>query len=277
MVINKLIDIQNNKPEKLIDIDEVGVKNLRVPLVVVDRKNGKQQTVGNISIFVNLPRDYKGTHMSRFIELLNKYVQQTLSVKVIDSLILDVINSLDARKARIDISFPYFISKISPVSKKSSLLDYNCGVVCTACKKNSKNTSEDEENENKCAVERVISVEVPITTVCPCSKEISDFGAHNQRGYVTVSLKYNKFIWFEEIIELVEKQASCEIYSLLKREDEKFVTESSYNNPKFVEDIVRAVSSKLLEDKRVVWFKVECENYESIHNHNAYASIEKTK
>lgn len=253
-------DIQITEPDKKMDIDLVGVKNLKVPLTVIDRKNKHQQTVGNVGIFVNLPQAHKGTHMSRFIEILNKYTTKILAVEVLDKLIVDVLKTLEAEKSRIEIEFPYFITKMSPVSKKKSVLDYKCQIIRIA-EKGSQN------------VEHIIKLVIPITTACPCSKEISKYGAHNQRGYVTVTLKFNKFLWIEEIIESVEGEASCEIYPLLKREDEKYVTEKAYENPKFVEDIVRDISYKLQQDNRIDWFRVEFENYESIHNHNVYATI----
>lgn len=254
-------DIQKSKPEKEINIDKVGVSKLKVPLVVIDRKQKQQQTIGNINIFVNLPHKHKGTHMSRFIEILNKYIKKTLSVEVLDKLIKKIMNSLDAEKGQLEIEFPYFIVKKSPISKKPSWLDYKCKIIRTVNK-----TNKD--------IDHIISVEVPITTACPCSKAISKYGAHNQRGYVTVTVKFNKFLWIEEIIKKIENEASCEIYPLLKRVDEKFVTEQAYDNPKFVEDIVRDVAFELKQDKRIDWFKVEVENQESIHNHNVYACIE---
>ena len=254
-------DIQKTKPAHEIDINLVGVKNLKAPIVVIDKKNKYQETVGSINIFVNLPRHHKGTHMSRFIEILNKYTKKTLTVGVLDKLTLEILRILKAKESRIEIEFPYFILKSAPISKKKSLLDYQCKIIRIA----------DRSIKD---VEHIIQVEVPITTVCPCSKAISKHGAHNQRGYVTASIKFNKFIWIEEIIDIIEKEASCEIYPLLKREDEKYVTERAYKNPKFVEDIVRDISHKLKQDKRIDWFEVECENQESVHNHNVYAKIE---
>ncbi|MBU0637079.1 GTP cyclohydrolase I FolE2 [Patescibacteria group bacterium] len=254
-------DIQKNKPVREIDINMVGVKNLKAPLVVIDKKNKCQETVGSINIFVNLPRHYRGTHISRFIEVLNRYTKKTLTVEVLDKLTLEILRILEAEKSRIEIEFPYFILKSSPISKKKSLLDYQCKIIRIA-------------NRNIKEIEHIIQVEVPITTVCPCSKAISKYGAHNQRGYVTVSMKLNKFFWIEEVIDIIEEEASCDIYPLLKREDEKYVTEKAYENPKFAEDIVRDVSYRLEQDKRIDWFKVECENQESVHNHNVYAKIE---
>jgi GTP cyclohydrolase IB len=253
-------DIQKNKPKRKINIDWVGIKNLKSPLIVIDRKNKKQHTVGSVNIFVNLPHDYKGTHMSRFVELINKYTKKVLDVKVLDKLTQAVLTTLEAEKSRLEIDFPYFVTKTSPVSKKKSLLDYQCQIIRIA---------EKDIRE----VKHIIQVKIPITTVCPCSKEISKYGAHNQRGYVRVTMQLNRFLWIEEIIEIVEQEASCDIYSLLKRQDEKYVTEKAYENPKFVEDVTRDVAYRLEQDKRIDWFKVEVENEESIHNHNVHAEI----
>lgn len=255
-------DIQKTKPKRSIEIDEVGICKINLPFAVIDKEKGHQQTVGKVNLFVNLAPKHKGTHMSRFIEILQKYIKKTLDIKTLDKLIKETIESLKAEKGRLEIKFQYFISKKSPISKKSSLMGYDCKSIRIARKDDKK-------------VDHIIQVKIPITTVCPCSKEISKYGAHNQRGYVTVKLKINKLVWIEEIINIVEEEASCEIYPLLKRTDEKFVTEKAYDNPKFVEDIVRNISFKLQKDKRIDWFKVECENEESIHNHNVYASIEK--
>ncbi|MBU1205131.1 MAG: GTP cyclohydrolase I FolE2 [Nanoarchaeota archaeon] len=253
-------DIQNSITKHKLKIDTVGVKNLKYPLMVLDKKNKHQKTVADVNVYVNLPASFRGTHMSRFIEVLNKYLKKTLTVEVLDNLIFDLKKALNSEAVHLEISFPYFIKKTSPVSKKSSLLDYSCKIIRVA---------EDH------TAEHFTEVIVPITTLCPCSKEISKVGAHNQRSFVTLRVKLNKFIWIEDLIKLVEKEASCEVYPLLKREDEKFVTEKAYSNPKFVEDVVRGIASKLKKNKRVAWFRVECENHESVHNHNAYACIEK--
>jgi len=260
--MKKLKDVQKLKPKREIEIDQVGISKIKVPLRVIDKKHGHQQTIGEVSIFVNLLPEHKGTHMSRFVEILHKYTKKTLAVETLDNLIKEVMKKVGAEKGKLEVEFTYFITKKAPISKKSSRMGYGCKSIRIAKK------------ENK-DVDHIIKVKVPITTACPCSKEISKYGAHNQRGYVTAKIKFNKFIWIEEIIDMIEKEASCEIYPLLKRSDEKFVTEKAYDNPKFVEDVVRDISFRFQKDKRIDWFKVECENQESIHDHNVYASITK--
>jgi GTP cyclohydrolase I len=240
-------------------IDKVGIKNLKYPLNVLDKENKYQRTVADLNIYVELPASYRGTHMSRFINIVNKYVDAVLTVEVLDDMVLDIKKKLDSDAVHLEITFPYFIRKKAPVSKEKSLLDYSCKIIRVA---------------KDGIVEHFTEVKVPITTLCPCSREISKVGAHNQRGYVTLRIKSDKFVWIEDLIRLVEKEASCEIYTLLKRPDEKFVTEKAYSNPKFVEDIVRGIASKLEKNAKIDWFRVECDNHESIHNHDAYACIE---
>lgn len=250
-------DIQSLKDKRQVKIDKVGVKQIRYPIVVEDRQNKLQNTIANLDIYVELPHHHRGTHMSRFIEILNRFHKETI-IGNLEEFMLEVKNELEADAAYAQIMFPYFINKKAPVSKISSYLAYDCFF-------------EASYQQN---FELKIGVKVPITTLCPCSKEISDYGAHNQRSLVTLKIAYDGFVWLEELIETVEDSASCEIYSLLKREDEKFVTEKAYQNPRFVEDIVREISVKLKKDKRIKYFKVESENYESIHNHSAYACVE---
>jgi GTP cyclohydrolase I len=251
-------DIQNSKPMHKLRINRVGIRNLKYPFIVLDKKKRQQKTVSDVDVYVDLPASFRGTHMSRFVEVLNKYAEKILTAKILDKLIFDLKKTLNSETVYLEMSFPYFIQKNAPISKKSSLLNYSCKIIRIA------------KND---VAEHFAEVIVPVTTLCPCSKEISKVGAHNQRSFVILRVKLNQFIWIEDLIELIEKEASCEIYSLLKREDEKFVTEKAYQNPRFVEDIVRNIASKLEKDKRVAWFKVECENHESIHNHNAYACI----
>ena len=250
------IDIQNLNDNRKVTIDKVGVKGVKYPIIVEDRANEIQHTVAELDIFVELPHHHRGTHMSRFIEILNEYHQRNL-VSEIENFVLDIKKRLDADSAFVNINFPYFVQKTAPVSGIKSLMSYDCFFIA----------SHKEEFEMQ------IGVKVPITTVCPCSKEISEYGAHNQRSIVTVSVKYSEYVWLEELIEIVESMASCEVYSLLKRSDEKFVTEKGYDNPKFVEDIVRDVVVELRKDERIIEFSVESENFESIHNHSAYASV----
>jgi GTP cyclohydrolase I len=247
-------DIQNQADTRQITIDKVGVKGVCYPIVVSDRLNKVQHTIADINFSVELPHYNRGTHMSRFIEVLNHYHQEELIFNL-EALLAEIKKSLKANASYIDIKFPYFIQKKAPVSKIASYLNYDCYFKASL------------------AEEFVfwIGVKVPITSLCPCSKEISEYGAHNQRSEVTLMVQYNEFVWLEELIELVEATCSCEIYPLLKRVDEKFVTEKAYDNPMFVEDIVRELTTKLLADKRIIHFEIESDNFESIHNHNAYA------
>ncbi|MBK5099581.1 MAG: GTP cyclohydrolase I FolE2 [Desulfobacteraceae bacterium] len=253
-------DIQNNIDHRNIDIDQVGVKKIRYPITVLDKDMGEQQTVAEINMYVNLPRYYKGTHMSRFVEILNEHSRR-ISLQNFSEILEHVKERLNAESAHMEITFPYFISKSAPVTGIEGLMEYRCTF------KGSLNKGSD----------LVIMIRVPISTLCPCSKEISDFGAHNQRGEVYLQVRFKKFVWIEDLIKLVEESASSDVYSLLKREDEKYVTERAYQNPMFVEDIVRDIAFKLKKDANITWFAVECENYESIHNHNAYARIEEHK
>lgn len=254
-------DIQNSYDPRNIDIDKVGVKDIKYPIVVLDKKNGFQNTIASINIFVNLPREFKGTHMSRFVEILNEH-RGSISVKSLPSILEEIKRRLNAESAHIEIQFPYFIEKEAPVSKSRSLMEYSCllnGI-----------SGKDKEF--------YLTVEVPITTVCPCSKEISSIGAHGQRGRVRLKVKfidYKRIIWIEDLIGIVEECASSDVYALLKRSDEKFVTEKAYSNPKFVEDVARDIAERIIKSNNIAWFSVEVENFESIHNHNAYAYIER--
>ena len=252
-------DIQNEKDDRNIAIDKVGVKDIRYPITVLDKATKTQQTVALINMYVNLPRDYKGTHMSRFVEILNEH-DRMISIENFHEILLTMKKLLNAESAHIEMTFPYFVMKSSPVTHSQGLMEYQC-------------TFKGNLNERK---DLLLMITVPITTLCPCSREISDFGAHNQRGEVRLQVRFKKFIWIEDLIRLVEDAAaSCDVYSVLKREDEKYVTERAYENPKFVEDIVRDIAQKLDQDSNITWFAVESENFESIHNHNAYAYIER--
>jgi GTP cyclohydrolase I len=255
-----MIDMQKMRDYRNIPIDKVGIKGLRYPIKVRDKKSsGLQSTIAEISMYVDLPHQCKGTHMSRFVQMLHTFRSQ-VSLESIMTILENMKTTLEATSSHIEITFPYFIEKKSPVTGSKGLMDYTCSIIGSS-----------HPNENR---DMVLKVAVPITSVCPCSKEISDFGAHNQRGEVCVCTRFKKFVWIEEIIELVEHAASCDVYSVLKREDEKHVTEFAYNNPKFVEDVVRDVGKVLLEDQNITWFSVSAENFESIHNHSAYAFIE---
>jgi len=255
-----MIDIQNQTDYRNQKISKVGVKSIRYPIIVLDKAKGVQHTVANINMYVDLPHRFRGTHMSRFVEILNKY-RGKIAIETFSKILNEMKRKLNAKSAHLEVEFPYFIEKKAPVSGAKGLMEY----ICRFC--GSSNETEDF----------YLGVTVPITTLCPCSKEISDFGAHNQRGIVTVSLRFKRFIWIEDIIQMVEECASCEVFSILKRPDEKLVTERAYNNPMFVEDVVRELASRLSIDPNIIWFTVESENFESIHNHSAYAYIERRK
>lgn len=253
-----LPDTQNQADLRNIPIDKVGVKNLKYPIAVKDKDNEIQHTIATISMNVDLPREFKGTHMSRFVEIL-QCENREIHVDTIDSILDNMLDRLHAKVSHIEIEFPYFKDKKAPVSGKHSLLDYVAKFHAMKSKQKS---------------DFVLTVKVPVTTLCPCSKNISKYGAHNQRGEVTVSVRFNDTVWIEDLIEIAESSASSELYSLLKREDEKHVTERAFENPVFVEDLVRNVVLKLKQNKNITWYSVEAENFESIHNHNAYAHIE---
>jgi len=252
-------DVQSSVDTRKIAINKVGIKDIRHPVKVGDRSEGEQHTIANFNMYVFLPHNFKGTHMSRFVQILNNH-EREISVKSFKDMLVEMAERLESSAGHIEMTFPYFINKTAPVSGVQRLLDYEVTLI-----------GEITDGKPK----MFIKVVVPVTSLCPCSKSISDYGAHNQRSHVTVTVQTKDFIWIEEVIELVEKQASCELYGLLKRPDEKFVTERAYDNPKFVEDMVRDVAGKLNEDSRIVGYTVESENFESIHNHSAYALIEK--
>ena len=251
-------DIQNQFDNRNIPIDKVGIKNLQYPITILDRRNKFQHTVATINMYVDLPHNYKGTHMSRFVEMLHLF-RPEVSLKKISEILDQMKKCLEAASANIEVTFPYFIEKKSPVSSSPGFMDYTCSFLGSS------------DHDGK--IDLVSVVVVPISSVCPCSMEISEVGAHNQRGQVRLSTRFHKFIWIEDMIELVESAASCDVYSVLKRVDEKHVTEKAFSNPKFVEDIVRDISEKLKKDSNITWFSVSAENFESIHNHSAYASI----
>jgi GTP cyclohydrolase I len=251
-------DIQSQPDFRQIPIDKVGIKNLRYPITVRDRRDGFQHTIAAINMFVDLPHDNKGTHMSRFVELLH-LLRPDVSLEKFSVILENMKKHLNAASAHLEMTFPYFIEKSAPVSTSPGLMDYTCSI----------RGSSDPNGR----VDLVSEVVVPISSVCPCSMEISDNGAHNQRGEVKLCTRFKKFIWMEDMIELVEGSASCDVFSVLKRVDEKSVTERAFANPKFVEDIVRDVAKKLNADDNITWFSVSAENFESIHNHSAYASI----
>jgi GTP cyclohydrolase I len=256
---DSMADVQNQTDSRRLKIDLVGVKKIRYPIDVKDKENGSQRTVASVNMYVELPHNHKGTHMSRFIEILSKH-RNSISSSTIPSILSDMKTRLQAASACLELSFPFFMEKKAPVTGAVALMEYGCALCGT-------------QADNK-AADLTVSVIVPVTTLCPCSKEISSKGAHNQRGLVTVTVRYSHFFWMEDLIKLVESSASSEVYSLLKRTDEKFVTESAYENPRFVEDVVREVAVKLRADENFTWFTVAAENFESIHNHSAYAFLE---
>jgi GTP cyclohydrolase I len=260
-VATSIADVQSSADTRRIAIDKVGIKDIRHPVRVKDRSEGEQHTVANFNMYVNLPHNFKGTHMSRFVEILNLH-EREISVESFKVMLGEMTERLEAEAGHIEMSFPYFVNKTAPVSGVQSLLDYEVSFI---------GEIRDSEPQMK------IKVVVPVTSLCPCSKKISERGAHNQRSHVTVTATTRDFIWIEELIEMVEAQASSELYGLLKRPDEKYVTERAYDNPKFVEDMVRDIAAALNVDDRISAYVVESENFESIHNHSAYALIERNK
>lgn len=258
-------DLQSQPDKRRIAIDRVGINNLRYPVVIVDDKKGKQATTATISMSVNLPQHVKGTHMSRFIEILNRYHNELKQEAILE--ILHVMKEkLEAETAHIGLHFPYFLERKAPVSGATGLVDYECLY---------------SGKSNETTDELIVGVKVPVTSLCPCSKAISDYGAHNQRGDITIRVKpcqqkdgQIERIGFETLIDIAESSASSQLYALLKREDERHVTMQAYDNPVFVEDMLRNVASKLQEEPNISWFHVSAVNHESIHNHAAFAEVE---
>ena len=252
-----IADVQSSADTRHIAIDKVGIKDIRHPVRVRDRSEGEQHTIANFNMYVNLPHNFKGTHMSRFVEILNRH-EREISVESFKEMLREMRERLEAASGHIEMTFPYFVNKTAPISGVQSLMDYEVTLI---------GEIHDE------AIETNIKVVVPVTSLCPCSKEISAYGAHNQRSHVTVNVRTRGFVWIEELIDLVEEEASCQLYGLLKRPDEKYVTEHAYDHPKFVEDMVRDVAARLNRDERIAGYVIESENFESIHNHSAYALI----
>ncbi len=257
----KMIDIQSQMDHRRVEINKVGVKNIEYPITVLDKRNKVQHTVGKVNMYVNLPQHFKGTHMSRFIEILNEY-RGTINIKAIAKILNKMKEKLNAESAYMEVEFPYFIEKRAPISRAKSLMGYTCQFLASLTNGHHS---------------LVVGVRVPVTTLCPCSKEISNKGAHNQRSLVGVKVTFRRFFWLEDLIRMVENSASSAVFSLLKRSDEKFVTEKAYDNPMFVEDVVRNIALRLSSHPNITWFSVESENLESIHNHNAYACVEKER
>ncbi len=254
-------DVQGHADTRRIPINKVGIKDIYHPVRLKDRTGGDQHTVANFNMYVNLPHDFKGTHMSRFVDILNRH-ERELSVDSFSKMLAEMTEYLDASAGHIEMTFPYFVMKKAPVSGVESLMDYRAAIF-------------GEHRDGKTSV--WLKVVVAATSLCPCSKTISDYGAHNQRSHITITAKISEHMWLEELIDVAESEASCELYGMLKRPDEKYVTERAYDNPKFVEDIVRDVAVALNHEPRIVSYVVEAENFESIHNHSAYAMIEHDK
>ena len=256
-----MADVQSSADTRQIAINKVGIKGIRHPVRVADKSAGVQHTIASFNMYVFLPHDFKGTHMSRFVEILNTR-EREISVENFEDMLRQMVERLEAVSGYIEMSFPYFINKTAPISGVQSLMDYEVTFIGSI------------ENGVYQHTTRVV---VPVTSLCPCSKKISDYGAHNQRSHVTVTARTNGFLWIEDLVRKVEDQASCELYGLLKRPDEKHVTERAYDNPKFVEDLVRDVAAALNAEALVDAYVIEAENFESIHNHSAYALIERDK
>ena len=254
-------DVQNTPDTRRLAIDRVGIKAIRHPVRVADKSGGVQHTIATFKMYVHLPHNFKGTHMSRFVEILNAH-EREISAESFETILRETVERLDAKAGHIEIRLPFFVLKTAPVSGVESLLDYQLTFTVET---------------DGAATRFKQKVVVPVTSLCPCSKKVSDYGAHNQRSHITISAELAEELAVEEQIRVAENASSCEIWGLLKRPDEKYVTERAYNNPKFVEDVVRDVALALNGDARIVAYSVEAENFESIHNHSAYALIEHDK
>jgi len=259
--LQNIPDVQATPDSRKLAIDKVGIKSIRHPMRIQERNGGVQHTIAMFNMYVCLPHHFKGTHMSRFVEILEEH-EREITVETFQVMLREMVERLEAEEGHIEMSFPYFIEKKAPVSGVKSLMDYEVSFV-----------GEIKQGRQSFSMKVVI----PVTSLCPCSKKISARGAHNQRSHVTVTARTNDFVWIEEIVDIVERQGSSELYGLLKRPDEKYVTERAYDNPKFVEDMVRDVAAVLNLDERIESYVVESENFESIHNHSAYALIEREK
>jgi GTP cyclohydrolase I len=261
MTSSPIPDIQSEPDRRRMAIDKVGVKEIKHPITLATPHGGQVETVAAINMYVSLPADRKGTHMSRFLEALNEYRTGLRPDRIIE-LCQQIRTTLDSDDAHVEMEFPYFITKKAPVTNLPGLMDYSCRFVCETSKRGE---------------DIIMSVSAPATSLCPCSKEISAYGAHNQRCLITADVRFKGMVWIEEIVEYIEAAASCPVYSVLKRPDEKYVTEQAFDNPKFVEDIVRDLALVLEKDDRITWYHVRSENFESIHSHNAYAEITRRK
>lgn len=250
-------DVQSEKDLRCIPLKHVGIKDLRWPIALRDKEQGVQHSVAKVTLAVDLPHDMRGTHMSRFVECMGQL--GPVGLAEIEGILDHLKEHLQAEKAFMQLEFPYFIRKVAPVSGMSAPMDIDCIY---------KAEKGEKFKLRICAV-------IPVQTLCPCSKEISEYGAHNQRAYAKLEIEANEMVWLEELVAIADAAASAPVYGLLKRPDEKFVTESAYDNPRFVEDAVREVAMRLDADKRITWYRAEVESMESIHNHNAFAVVEK--
>src|SRR5215471_12356346 len=253
-------DVQARADTRRLPINRVGIKDISHPVRVRDRSAGEQHTIASFNMYVSLPHNFKGTHMSRFVEILHP--EREVSVESFGHMLRTMTSRLEADTGHIEMSFPFFVMKRAPVSGVESLMDYRASLI---------------GQHHHGHTETSLRVVVPVTSLCPCSKKISAHGAHNQRSEITITARLRSHMWIEELIEVAESEASCELYGILKRPDEKYVTERAYDNPKFVEDMVRDVATRLNGDERIAAYVVEAENFESIHNHSAYARIERDK
>jgi GTP cyclohydrolase IB len=253
-------DVQARADTRQLPINRVGIKDITHPVKVRDRAAGEQHTIATFNMYVSLPHDFKGTHMSRFVEIL--HAEREISVQSFRGMLRTMTTRLEADTGHIEMTFPFFVMKRAPVSGVESLMDYRAGLI----------------GEHRHGHTEIwVRVSAPVTSLCPCSRKISAYGAHNQRSHVTLTARLRSHMWIEELIQIAESEASCELYGILKRPDEKYVTERAYDNPKFVEDMVRDVAMRLNDEARVAAYVVEAENFESIHNHSAYARIERDK
>ncbi len=253
-----IADVQSQHDDRRLAINKVGIRDIKHPLNIMMRDGSTQQTAGLFSMYVNLPHDQKGTHMSRFVELLNQQ-DVLINADSMQELLSNMNEKLNAQNGYIDVSFDIFMRKSAPVSGAKSLMDYHVTI---------------EGSNIEGDIQTSMKVLVPVTSLCPCSKKVSDYGAHNQRSHITVSAPLKGNYRFEDLIEMIEAQSSSELYGILKRADEKHITERAYDNPKFVEDLIRDIAHELQHTFELARFKVEAENFESIHNHSAYAVIE---
>ena len=258
--VPELTDVQSSEDRRNVAIDRVGVKDVTYPIRLRTPDGGYQHTVAKVSMYVSLPHHQKGTHMSRFLEVLNEHAREIDPTDIMP-ICHDIKERLNAAGAHLKLAFTYFINKLAPVTASPGLMDYQVTF----------------EASSDGADDFVMGVTVPATSLCPCSKAISDYGAHNQRCHIEARVRFEGMLWIEDLVGMVENAASAPVFSVLKRPDEKHVTERAYDNPKFVEDVVRDLSLLLDADSRVKWYSVNSENFESIHNHNAFASVERDK